>query len=100
MQKIRSKKEVRKRRVSFTLKAPEAGEVTLAGDFNSWDRRKHTMKKNVDGVWSKTLVLPPGRYEYKYLIDGRWHENQPEKDTCYNCFGSQNRVIVVSAPKS
>ena len=36
--------KVRKRRVSFSLEAPRAHQVSLVGDFNAWDPRKHVMK--------------------------------------------------------
>ena len=42
--KARSKK-TQNRRITFKLEASEAREAILVGDFNSWDLKKHTMKK-------------------------------------------------------
>ena len=57
--------------VHFAVWAPNARAVSLVGDFNHWDPRRHPMRKRLDiGVWE--LFLPdigPGR-AYKYRITG------------------------------
>jgi hypothetical protein len=40
-------------------------------------------------------MLFPGRYEYKFLVDGRWQIDPAGKQMCWNCFGTQNNVIEV-----
>ena len=45
MSKKKQEKNTQRRRITFKLEAPEANEAILAGDFNSWDLKKHTMKK-------------------------------------------------------
>lgn len=35
----------KRRRTTFRLNAPSAGQVNLAGDFNGWDGRRHPMRK-------------------------------------------------------
>jgi 1,4-alpha-glucan branching enzyme len=95
MGKTKAKKNSIQRRVTFSLSAPTAKEVSLGGNFNNWDLAAHPMKKDANGVWKKTLVLAPGRYDYKFLVDNRW-ENDPKNDkTCPNSFGTQNNVIKV-----
>ena len=47
-------------------------EVYLAGSFNNWSTSATKMTKNSDGVWSATVDLEPGVYEYKYVVDGEW----------------------------
>ena len=96
MAKTSPKKKSDKRRVTFSLEAPTANEVSLGGDFNNWDAIAHPMEKDANGVWKKTLVLPPARYEYKFLVDGRWRNDPKNDQTCPNCFGTQNNVINVS----
>jgi 1,4-alpha-glucan branching enzyme len=99
----RTKKEVsrkakpKRRRTVFRVTAPEAHEVFLAGDFNDWDVRKHPMKKEKNGVWKKVTQLLPGRHEYKFLIDGQWHNDPASGWTCQNAFGTTNNVIEVEA---
>jgi 1,4-alpha-glucan branching enzyme len=57
--------------VHFAVWAPNARRVSLVGDFNAWDGRRHVMRKRVDtGVWE---IFVPGLTEgalYKYEIVG------------------------------
>jgi 1,4-alpha-glucan branching enzyme len=95
MSKIKSSQKSGRRRVIFSLESPDAKEVILMADFNQWNPKKHPMKKDNNGVWKKTTMLFPGRYEYRFLVDNRW-ENDPENhQTCLNRFGSENNFIVV-----
>src|SRR5438034_10249849 len=57
--------------VLFTIDAPGARCVQLAGDFNRWVTDGNEMRPN-GPVWSKVVTLPPGRYHYRYVVDGRW----------------------------
>jgi len=81
--------------VEFSLKAPDAKEVFLAGEFNSWDTSSLPMKKDKQGVWKVKVKLPPGRYEYKLFVDGTWAENPVEEESSPNPFGTRNSVKVV-----
>ena len=90
----------KRRRVNFSINAPGADSVFLAGDFNAWDRRAHPMKKSENDVWQKSLMLFPGRYEYRFLVDDRWMNDLQNTETCLNCFGTLNNVVSVSADKS
>ena len=97
IEKMKRNEESKRRRMIFYLDAPEAGEVLLLGDFNDWNLRKHPMKKADSGVWKKTAMLFPGRYEYKFLVDGQWQTDPANEQICWNRFGTQNNVIEVKA---
>ena len=59
--------------VTFVLELPEAQEVVLCGDFNGWSPPSlRTIRCNQNGRWEKRLTLPPGRYEYKCVVDAEW----------------------------
>ena len=45
-------------------------EVRLAGEFNNWT--PENIDKQDEGGWSKTLRLAPGKYSYKFVVDGVW----------------------------
>ena len=92
-----SPQKIKKRRITFTLKAPEAEEVILMGDFNHWDFKKHPMKRDDHGVWKKDVIVLPGKYEYKFLVDGRWRIDPSNKNICPNCFGTLNNVIAIES---
>lgn len=103
---------------SVVCHAPEATNVFLAGTFNDWDPQASPLQRTPDGVWQITLGLAPGRYEYKFVVDGRWCCEPGREDAagcpncirdergieCANCvpngFGTMNRVLEVSATRS
>jgi 1,4-alpha-glucan branching enzyme len=93
--KVKTGSKPKRRRTLFHLEAPEASEVYLVGDFNNWDKQKHPMKREENGIWKKITVLLPGRYEYKFLVDGRWQNDTGSSQLCRNRYGTQNNVIEV-----
>jgi len=90
-----SKRKSSRRGVRFSLKAPNAKEVFLVGDFNNWDAGANPMKLDKEGSWKVRLIIPPGRYEFKLLVDGKWREGTKEEQTVSNCFGTLNNVLIV-----
>lgn len=55
----------------FIYHNSQAISVHLSGDFNKWDTSSLPMVKSPDGLWKITLPAPePGRYTYKYIING------------------------------
>ncbi|MEM1013936.1 MAG: hypothetical protein AAGI46_17160, partial [Planctomycetota bacterium] len=48
--------------------------VAIAGDFNGWNSGADVMLDlNSDNIWELTLPMSPGRYGYKFVVDGdRW----------------------------
>jgi 1,4-alpha-glucan branching enzyme len=90
------KKKIEKQKVTFSFAAPQAQTVLLAGDFTAWQEAAITMKKDKAGMWKKTIPLPPGRYQYRLLVDGQWQDdpNCPVRQP--NQFGGQNCVCIVN----
>jgi len=66
--------------VRFVVWAPNASRVSVVGDFNSWDGRRHPMRARHDaGVWELFIPrLAPGAL-YKYEILGPNGEVLPLK---------------------
>ena len=83
-----------KKAVAFTLRAEPGKKVFLAGTFNGWDpaAKQMTEKK---GVYSTSLRLEPGKYEYKFVVDGTWCADPECLDCVPNDQGTLNSVIVV-----
>jgi 5'-AMP-activated protein kinase regulatory beta subunit len=84
------------RKITFSFKSDHAKQVMLAGDFNQWSLSSHPMKPDKDGLWKKTLMLPPGRYEYKFRVDDQWQTDAGNFQVCSNEFGTRNHVIIVT----
>jgi 1,4-alpha-glucan branching enzyme len=74
---------------------PAIGQVHVAGSFNDWDPSTSPMRRQ-DGVWSTILVLPPGSYEYMFVVDGqKWLTDPLAVETRDDGFGGSNAVLEV-----
>jgi 1,4-alpha-glucan branching enzyme len=84
------------RGVHFAVWAPNARLVSVVGDFNDWDHRRHPMRHRADiGVWEVFLPdIGQGR-AYKYRIVGPDGTVQPLKADPY-AFASELRPATAS----
>ena len=89
------KKSGASKKTKFSFYSPQAEKVQLAGSFNGWDPKQTSLTKNKKGEWSVSLPLQPGRYEYRYLVDGDWQNDQQTTECVPNAFGTWNCVIRV-----
>jgi 1,4-alpha-glucan branching enzyme len=80
------------KKISFSLVAPQAGCVSLAGDFNDWNPASHPMKKDKKGIWKISVSLPPGTYQYNFYVDGEWKNDPNCTGHVPNPFGTLNSV--------
>jgi 1,4-alpha-glucan branching enzyme len=84
-----------KKRVDFSLFAPAADEVKLAGDFTDWQDSPAEMRRLKNGAWKKTVYLPLGAYQYRFVVDGEWTNDPDSALREPNPFGDENNVCVV-----
>jgi chromosome partitioning protein len=81
--------------VVFAAKFEKAREVLVAGDFNNWNPIT-PMKANIrPGEWVMKLPLRPGRYRYRFVVDGKWMTDPHNQYVEANQFGELNNVIEV-----
>jgi 1,4-alpha-glucan branching enzyme len=80
--------------VVFSLDAPAAQDVSIAGTFNDWEPQ--VLSQDQDGLWQITLRLAQGAYEYKFLVDAEWQEDPNNPRRTPNSFGSYNSICEVS----
>jgi 1,4-alpha-glucan branching enzyme len=85
-----------KKKVDFQLQAPQAKRVLVTGDFISWDEKGITLKKSRTGTWKTSLNLKPGRYEYKFIVDGQWWNDPTNSNTVTNSLGTINSVVEIA----
>jgi 1,4-alpha-glucan branching enzyme len=88
-----TKPELKQHRLA--LVAPDARAVTVTGGFCDWVLEGYPLKKGRNGVWTGTLALPPGRHEYRFRVDGEWHDDPECPHRVPNGFGTENCVIEV-----
>ncbi len=79
--------------VVFTHSDPQAGSVSVAGEFNNWNTTTHAMRKQGD-VWRTTVKLPAGSHEYKFVVDGQWIA---DPDNPRTAGGYGNSVVEISS---
>jgi 1,4-alpha-glucan branching enzyme len=83
------------RKTEFSLSAPQARSVSIAGDFNQWDTFPHSLKQDRKGVWRISLSLNPGQYEYRFFVDGEWQNDPNCGPFVENPFGTSNSLKIV-----
>ncbi len=82
--------------VVFSTRFQSAQQVLLAGDFNNWSPAATPMTgRGKPGDWSASLSLTPGRYRYRYVVDGKWVTDPNNQYVETNQFGELNNVIEV-----
>lgn len=81
--------------VRLSLHSAEARSVSIAGSFNDW--QPGSLQCDGSGKWSIELSLPPGDYEYLFVVDDRWQTDPECAEGCPNPFGGKNSVLHVPA---
>ena len=83
--------------VRLVLLQPGARSVSVAGDFNGWDPAQTKLERSDGGVWTATIPLKPGRYQYMFVIDGKqWIADPLAAEEATDGFGAQNAVLDVA----
>jgi 1,4-alpha-glucan branching enzyme len=81
--------------VEFSLNNPAARAVAVAGSFNNWDFKRTPMQKSDGGAWKAKVAVPPGRHEYRFVVDGQWTSDPNARESVDNAYGSNNSVVTV-----
>ncbi len=94
--------QVTRKPVQFVLVAPSASRVSLVGDFNDWDASATPLHVvEAGGVWTVTVPLPPGRYQYAFVVDGvKWLADPAAPLATTENFGSPSSAITVGGRPS
>jgi len=68
--------------VRFAVWAPNAEVVSVVGDFNDWDERRHPMRSR-SGVWELFVPGVGVGTNYKYSVRARWRNYRQQKSDPY-----------------
>lgn len=83
---------------TFSYACQAAKEVYVVGDFNNWAiEQSFILNTKEKGRWEKKLDLKPGKYRYKFVVDGQWIQDPQNSQTETNPFGGVDSVITVAA---
>lgn len=88
---------IAEREIELALAAPQATTVAVVGDFNNWNpQRTRLIRASHEGLWRARLKLPPGVYQYSFVIDGTtWVPDPRAKTVLSDGFGGENSVVIV-----
>jgi len=85
-----------RKRVTFEVSAEPGSEVSVAGTFNDWDPARNLMHDRTgQGAFRTSMLLHPGRYEYKFVINNVWSIDPECRNWAPNAEGSLNSVLLV-----
>ena len=86
--------------ITFSMRADasQVKSIAVVGDFNDWDPTRNLLAdENNDGIWTVTLKLEPGRYEYMFILDGqKWVPDPSAYRYVSDGFGNKNAVLEIS----
>jgi hypothetical protein len=82
--------------VVLALDMPDAHSVQVVGSFNNWVPQPCSLHKEDGSIrWVLSLRLKPGRYEYAFLVDGKY---MPHPESVFykdDGFGNRNTVVAL-----
>lgn len=70
-------------------------DVKLAGSFNDWRPDQDVITGTENGMVEKIVMLMPGTYQYRLVIDGIWQEDPSNPEQVPNYSGGFNSVLLV-----
>jgi 1,4-alpha-glucan branching enzyme len=72
----------------------DAKKVIVTGSFNGWSTRDYRMARQ-GGKWILPVSLKPGKYTYKFIVDGKWITDPANKLYEENEYGTGNSVLWI-----
>ncbi len=82
--------------VRLVCLAPEAGQVAVAGSWNGWNTDNAPMRAVGEGLFAVELLIPQGRHEYMFVVDGEhWIPDPSAPLAADDGFGQRNSVIEI-----
>jgi serine protease AprX len=84
-------------RLLFVFHDDDAKSVSVAGDFNGWNRLATPLERDGAGLWTTEILAPrAGRFEYKFIVNGqRWLEDPSNGMKAPDSYGGLNSVLVI-----
>lgn len=83
------------RKAVLTFFDPKAKAVCVAGTFNNWSPNATPLKNGDCGEWTVELLLRPGQYEYRFVVDGEWMDDPGIPERVPNPYGGFNSVLTL-----
>lgn len=91
-----ARKKIDQQPQTFSITAPTAMSVLLAGDFTHWQQAAIPMEKQAGGIWKTVVKLGPGTHHYRFIVDGQWRDDPACTLHVANPYGGENSVRQVA----
>ncbi|MCA6365677.1 MAG: alpha-glucosidase C-terminal domain-containing protein [Cytophagales bacterium] len=88
--------KINKKAVTFTFSG-KAKEVKTKGEFNAWNAAASEFK-NEGGMFTLSLLLNPGNYQYLFVVDGKEIRDPSNNDSIDNGAGGWNSLLKIERP--
>lgn len=80
----------------FVQPVAESKRICISGDFNYWSPSATPLRRNPRlGVWETCVPLPPGKYRYRLVVDGRWMPDPHNDRVEVNPYGEFDNIVEV-----
>ena len=81
--------------ITFTLSGFSAARiVAVAGTFNGWNQSQYLFE-HIGNEWICRINLPPGQYQYEFIVDGNWLVDPRNPTVVHDERGFENSKIIV-----
>ena len=97
--KSKNIKKPARRNVLFKLEDAPGRQVFVAGSFSDWQPKQKLSDKDGRGIYTARILLAPGEYEYKFVVDGEWRLDAANPNFVPNDFGTLNSLLTVTSGK-
>lgn len=82
--------------ITFRVRVPNARTVYVLGSFNQWGDVPEKLRNNGNGVFTLTLKLKPGMYQYVYKVDDKEILSDPHARLyTQDGYGQRNAILIV-----
>ena len=97
-QKVKAKAPAR-RSVTFSCEDAPGREIFVAGSFCNWEPKYRLTDRDGSGKYSCRVLLEPGDYQYKFVVDGEWRLDAANPNFVPNDYGTLNSLLTVLPKK-
>src|SRR5215472_6521345 len=81
--------------ITFTLSGFSGARiVAVAGTFNGWNQSQYLFA-HIGNEWICRINLPPGQYQYKFIVDGNWLVDPRNPTVVHDERGFENSQMIV-----
>ena len=82
--------------VRYSYLDPAALSIAIVGSFNHWDPAINRLSgPDASGTWTILLPLQPGRYEYRFVVNGTNWVLDPSAPSVDDGMGERNSIVDV-----